>query len=65
MEKARQMKETILLSPVQLIWLHSSLEFKAIEDISKDRGNEIKFYKNNKGVEIRYLGANDPQLTVI
>lgn len=51
---------------MQLIWLHSHLEFKDIEETTKSGVNEIKFYKNNRGVEIRYQNASsEPDLSVI
>ena len=66
MEKVRHLKETINLTPVQLIWLHSHLEFKDIEESTKNGANQIKFYKNNKGVQIRYQNASpEPDLSVI
>ena len=39
-----------------MVWLQSQHVFKKLEDASKSGQNEIKFFKNNSGVEIRFQG---------
>jgi uncharacterized beta-barrel protein YwiB (DUF1934 family) len=52
--KPASKKVTIDLTPIQLVWLHSQHEFQRIEEEALENGHEIKFYKNNSGVELRY-----------
>jgi hypothetical protein len=43
-----------------MVWLHSQHLFQKIEENSYSQ-NEIKFYKHNSGVEIRFQGSEgDP-----
>jgi hypothetical protein len=42
------------LSPVELIWLHSQHYFMKVEESTRTDECEIKFYKVNGGVEIRF-----------
>jgi len=51
-------KVTIDLSPVQMVWLHSQHLFQKIEENSESRSNEVKFFKNNSGVEVRFQYYN-------
>lgn len=53
-DKKVSKKVTIQLTPIQLIWLHSQHEFQRIEEEALKIGHDIKFYKNNTGVELRY-----------
>jgi hypothetical protein len=50
-------KMTIELDPVQMVWLHSQHLFQKIEEGTLPGESEIKFYKNNNGVEIRFQGG--------
>lgn len=45
---------TIELTPIQLVWLHSQHIFQKIEEDGEANGDDIKFYKNNSGVELRF-----------
>lgn len=47
---------TVELNPVEMVWLHSQHLFQKIEESSYSQ-NEIKFFKSNNGVEIRFQGA--------
>jgi hypothetical protein len=49
-------KVTVELNPVQMVWLHSQHLFQKIEESSYLSQSEIKFFKNNAGVEIRFQG---------
>ena len=48
---------TVELNPVEMVWLHSQHLFQKIEESSGTASNEIKFFKNNSGVEIRSQAA--------
>lgn len=50
-------KVTVELNPVEMVWLHSQHLFQKIEESSGSGSNEIKFFKNNNGVEIRFQGS--------
>lgn len=54
-------KVTIDLSPVQMVWLHSQHLFQKIEESSESKCNEVKFFKNNSGVEVRFQYYNEEQ----
>lgn len=55
-------KVSVDLNPVQMVWLHSQHLFQKIEESSFLSQTEIKFYKNNNGVEIRFQGIEgEPQ----
>jgi hypothetical protein len=40
-----------------MVWLHSQHLFQKIEENSYSSQNEIKFFKSNNGVEIRFQGG--------
>ena len=56
---------SVELDAVQMVWLHSQHLFQKIEESSYSSTSEIKFYKNNNGVDIRFQGGegNPAQLT--
>ena len=56
MSERKVRKVSVELNPVEMVWLHSQHLFKKIEDASYSGENEIKFFKNNSGVEIRFQG---------
>ena len=53
-KKNTNKKVVIELDPIQLVWLHSQHLFQKIEEEALKVGEDIKFYKNNNGVELRY-----------
>ena len=55
MSEKKVRKVSVELNPVEMVWLHSQHLFQKIEESSFE-GGEIKFYKNNSGVEIRFQG---------
>jgi len=58
-------KLTVALSPVELIWLHSQHYFMRVEQETRTEQCEIKFYKVNGGVEIRFEAVGEePDYTV-
>lgn len=57
MSEKKAKKVSVDLNPVQMVWLHSQHLFQKIEQSSYLSHSEIKFYKNNNGVEIRFQGS--------
>jgi hypothetical protein len=57
MSEKKHAKVTVELSAVEMVWLHSQHLFQKIEEGSYSTLSEIKFYKNNNGVEIRLQGG--------
>lgn len=64
MSEKKSKRVSVELNPVQMVWLHSQHLFQKIEE-SSSISSEIKFYKNNNGVDIRFQGSegNPAQLT--
>jgi len=56
MSEKKLRKVTVELNPIEMVWLHSQHLFQKIEESSISSQNEIKFFKNNSGVEIRFQG---------
>ena len=57
MSEKKSRKVSVQLNPIEMVWLQSQHVFKKLEDASKSGQNEIKFFKNNSGVEIRFQGG--------
>lgn len=56
MSQKKSRRVSVELDSVQMVWLHSQHLFQKIEENSYSTLNEIKFFKNNNGVEIRFQG---------
>ena len=57
MSEKKLLKVCVDLNPVEMVWLHSQHLFLKIEESSSLGQSEIKFFKNNNGVEIRCQGG--------
>ncbi len=57
MSEKKVLKVCVDLNPVEMVWLHSQHLFLKIEESSSVGQSEIKFFKNNNGVEIRCQGG--------